>query len=240
MSRQLHAILQDSIPVKYPEAFVKVNKFELSPLTEALIEARFLGLDMAVLDSLTGVAIEIMRRNPKVADARNEWGNMTMVIRPVYDPVKAGMLGITKADMIQSVKSISDGFTVGVYRDKEKKVPVQLKSEVPNVTDAESLGNFSIWNGSKSAPLSQVTERIETTWEFPQVRTYNRQLSMAAMCGVKPGHTMAEVHGEIRGEIEKIRLPEGYSFFWDSQYKDQGEGYRHLPSFFLWLFSCWW
>ena len=154
MSRQLHAILQDSIPVKYPEAFVKVNKFELSPLTEALIEARFLGLDMAVLDSLTGVAIEIMRRNPKVADARNEWGNMTMVIRPVYDPVKAGMLGITKADMIQSVKSISDGFTVGVYRDKEKKVPVQLKSEVPNVTDAESLGNFSIWNGSKSAPVA--------------------------------------------------------------------------------------
>ncbi|KIO44657.1 efflux RND transporter permease subunit [Sanguibacteroides justesenii] len=232
MSRQLHAILQDSIPVKYPEAFVKVNKFELSPLTEALIEARFLGLDMAVLDSLTGVAIEIMRRNPKVADARNEWGNMTMVIRPVYDPVKAGMLGITKADMIQSVKSISDGFTVGVYRDKEKKVPVQLKSEVPNVTDAESLGNFSIWNGSKSAPLSQVTERIETTWEFPQVRTYNRQLSMAAMCGVKPGHTMAEVHGEIRGEIEKIRLPEGYSFFWDSQYKDQGEGLQALAKFF--------
>ena len=232
MSRQLHAILQDSIPVKYPEAFVKVNKFELSPLTEALIEARFLGLDMAVLDSLTGVAIEIMRRNPKVADARNEWGNMTMVIRPVYDPVKAGMLGITKADMIQSVKSISDGFTVGVYRDKEKKVPVQLKSEVPNVTDAESLGNFSIWNGSKSAPLSQVTERIETTWEFPQVRTYNRQLSMAAMCGVKPGHTMAEVHGEIRGEIENIRLPEGYSFFWDSQYKDQGEGLQALAKFF--------
>ena len=38
-----------------------------------MIEARFLGPDPAVLDSLTGVAIEIMRRNPKVADARNEW-----------------------------------------------------------------------------------------------------------------------------------------------------------------------
>lgn len=46
---------------------------------------------------------------------------------------------------------------------------------------------------------------------------------MAAMCGVKPGHTMAEVHGEIRKEIEEIELPEGYTFFWDAQYKDQGE-----------------
>lgn len=82
--------------LKYPEPLINVNKFELSPLTEALIEARFLGPDPAVLDSLTGVAIDIMRRNPKVTDARNEWGNMTYMIRPVYDPVKAGFLGIPR------------------------------------------------------------------------------------------------------------------------------------------------
>ena len=231
-SRTLNALLQDSIRLKYPEPLIKVNKFELSPLTEAMIEARFLGPDPAVLDSLTGVAIEIMRRNPKVADARNEWGNMTMVIRPVYDPVKAGVLGITKAQMMESVKSISDGTRVGVYRDGEKKVPVLLKSEGVDITDVRSLGNFSVWNGEQSAPLSQVTERIESVWEWPQIRTYNRQLSMAAMCGVKPGHTMAEVHGEIREEIEAMELPEGYTFFWDSQYKDQGEAMQAIGKFF--------
>lgn len=231
-SRKLNALLQDSIRIRYPEPLLKVNKFELSPLTEAVIEARFLGPDPAILDSLTGVAIEIMRRNPKVADARNEWGNMAMMIRPVYDPMKAGALGITKAQMMESVKSISDGTTVGIYRDNEKTVPVLLKSEGVNITDARSLGDFSVWNGEHSAPLSQVTEDIETAWEFPQIRTYNRQLSMAAMCGVKPGYTMTEVHGEIRKEIEAIQLPEGYTFFWDSQYKDQTEGLQALFKFF--------
>ena len=231
-SKELHALLQDSIRQKYPEPLIKVNKFELSPLTEAVIEARFLGPDPAVLDSLAGKAIEIMRRNPKVADARNEWGNMSLMIRPVYDPVKAGALGITKAQMMQSVKSISDGTPVGIYRDNEKKVPVLLKSEGVHITDERSLGDFSVWNGKHSAPLSQVTEKIETTWEFPQIRTYNRQLSMAAMCGVKPGHTMAEVHGEIRKEIEEIELPEGYTFFWDAQYKDQGEAMQAIAKFF--------
>lgn len=231
-SRELHALLQDSIRIEFPGPLIKVNKFELSPLTEAVIEARFLGPDPAILDSLAGTAIEIMRRNPKVADARNEWGNMALMIRPVYDPVKAGTLGITKASMMESVKSISDGTVVGVYRDEEKKVPVLLKSEASNITDARSLGDFSIWNGERSAPLSQVTERIETSWEFPQVRTYNRQLSMAAMCGVKPGHTMAEVHSEIRKEIEAIDLPDGYTFFWDSQYKDQGEAMQAIVKFF--------
>ena len=231
-SRKLHALLQDSIRQQYPEPLIKVNKFELSPLTEAVIEARFLGPDPAVLDSLTGKAIEIMRRNPKVADARNECGNMSLMIRPVYDPVKAGALGITKAQMMQSVKSVSDGTPIGIYRDNEKKVPVLLKSEGVHITDVQSLGDFPVWNGEHSAPLSQVTEKIETTWEFPQIRTYNRQLSMAAMCGVKPGHTMAEVHGEIREEIEAIELPEGYSFFWDAQYKDQGEAMQAIAKFF--------
>ena len=230
--RRLNAALQDSIRLKFPGPLIKVNKFELSPLTEAVIEARFLGPDPAVLDSLVGQAIEIMRRNPKVADARNEWGNMALMLRPVYDPVKAGELGITKAQMMQSVKSISDGVPVGIYRDNEKKVPVLLKSEGYDITDAASLGNFSVWNGERSAPLSQVTERIETTWEFPQMRTYNRQLSMAAMCGVKPGHTMAEVHGEIRSEIEAMPLPPGYTFFWDSQYKDQGEAMEAIAKYF--------
>ena len=231
-SRRLNAALQDSIRLKFPGPLIKVNKFELSPLTEAVIEARFLGPDPAVLDSLVGQAIEIMRRNPKVADARNEWGNMALMLRPVYDPVKAGELGITKAQMMQSVKSISDGVPVGIYRDNEKKVPVLLKSEGYDITDAASLGNFSVWNGERSAPLSQVTERIETTWEFPQMRTYTRQLSMAAMCGVKPGHTMAEVHGEIRSEIEAMLLPPGYTFFWDSQYKDQGEAMEAIAKYF--------
>lgn len=228
-SRALQAFLQDSIHLKYPEPLIKVNKFELSPLTEALIEARFLGSDVAVLDSLTNIAIEIMRRNPKASDVRNEWGNMAMMISPIYDPVRAGAMGISKSTMMQSVKSVGDGFPVGLYRDNEKQVPVLLKSDVAAITN---IGDLPVWNGERSVPLSQVTERIETTWEYPQVRTYNRQLSMAAMCGVKPGATMAEVHSEIRNEIEAIKLPEGYKFFWDAQYKDQSEGLAALAKYF--------
>lgn len=228
-SRSLQALLHDSLHLQYPELLIKVNKFELSPLTEAVIEARFLGPDPAVLDSLTNVAIEIMRRNPKVVDARNEWGNMTMMLNPVYDPVRAGAMGITKSAMMQSVKSVGDGFPVGVYRDDEKQVPVLLKSDVENVYD---IGDFPIWNGEYSVPLSQVAERIETTWEYPQVRTYNRHLSMSAMCGVRQDATTTEVHSEIRNEIEAIELPDGYKFFWDSQFKDQNEAIQAIAKYF--------
>lgn len=64
------------------------------------------------------------------------------------------------------------------------------------------------------------------------MRTYNRQLSMAAMCGVKPGHTMAEVAWQRSAEVEQMKLPEGYTFFWDSQYKDQREAMQAIAKFF--------
>ena len=99
---------------------------------------------LGVFYGLTGVAIDIMRRNPKVTDARNEWGNMTYMIRPVYDPVKAGFLGITKANLMESVKSIEEGTVIGIYRDEEKKVPVLLKSEKSGIDDPRSLGDFSV------------------------------------------------------------------------------------------------
>lgn len=44
--------------------------------------------------------------------------------------------------------------------------------------------------------------------------------------------TMAEVLGEIRREIEAMKLPEGYTFFWDSQYKDQREAMQAIGKFF--------
>lgn len=231
-SKELQAMLYQELPDLIPEAVVKVNSFEINSIPQALIEARFCGDDPAVLDSLTNIALEIMKKNTKVLNARNEWGNMAMVIEAGYDPVKAGMLNIGRADMMNAVKSVYDGTTIGVYRDGENKVPVRLITEKPETWDAEYIKDLQIWNGNNSAPLAQVADGITTGWEYPLVRTYNRKLSMAAQCDVKRGHTMKEVHNEIREEIENIELPEGYTFFWDSQYKDQKEAMEALTKYF--------
>ncbi|MGL4332401.1 MAG: efflux RND transporter permease subunit, partial [Bacteroidales bacterium] len=82
-SRALQAMLKDSLAYNFPDLFIKVNKFEMGTLPQALIEARFLGPDAQVLDSLTEKALAIMRANPKVIDARNEWEGQKLTIEPV-------------------------------------------------------------------------------------------------------------------------------------------------------------
>lgn len=231
-SRALQEQLETTVDRYVPGALVRVNRFELNTVPQALIEARFCGDDPMVLDSLTNVALEIMRKNPKAKNVRNEWGNMAMMVNVDFDAVNAGKINISKADMMNAVKSVNDGVPVGIYRDVEKKVPVLLRTELDNQTDIDRLADLAVWNGGNTAPLGQVTKDIDIGWEFPLVRTYDRRLSMAAQCDVQPGCTMAEVHKEIREEIESIKLPEGYTFFWDSQYKDQKEAMAALTKYF--------
>ena len=231
VARSMQVGLQDELSQTFSDALIRVNRFELNSIPQALIEARFCGDDPRVLDSLTSMAIDIMRRNPKVMNARNEWGNKAMLVRAAYDPVKAGRLNLGKADLMTAVKSTNDGTPVGIYRDGDKQVPVLLRAVGGQLSQA-ALEDLPVWNGRNSAPLAQVTDSIGIGWEWPLVKTYNRRLSMAAQCDVQPGHTMKEVHSEIRDEIERIGLPAGYSFFWDSQYKDQKEAMEALIKYF--------
>ena len=232
VARSMQVGLQDELSQTFSDALIRVNRFELNSIPQALIEARFCGDDPRVLDSLTSIAIDIMRRNPKVMNARNEWGNKAMLVRAAYDPVKAGRLNLGKADLMTAVKSTNDGTPVGIYRDGDKQVPVLLRTVGGGQLSQVALEDLPVWNGRNSAPLAQVTDSIGIGWEWPLVKTYNRRLSMAAQCDVQPGHTMKEVHGEIRDEIERIGLPAGYSFFWDSQYKDQKEAMEALTKYF--------
>lgn len=232
VARSMQVGLQDELSQTFSDALIRVNRFELNSIPQALIEARFCGDDPRVLDSLTSIAIGIMRRNPKVMNARNEWGNKAMLVRAAYDPVKAGRLNLGKADLMTAVKSTNDGTPVGIYRDGDKQVPVLLRTVGGGQLSQTALEDLPVWNGRNSAPLAQVTDSIGIGWEWPLVKTYNRRLSMAAQCDVQPGHTMKEVHGEIRDEIERIGLPAGYSFFWDSQYKDQKEAMEALTKYF--------
>ena len=165
----------------FPDALVRVNSFEINSIPQALIEARFCGDDPEVLDSLTNLALEIMRKNPKVLNARNEWGNMALMIKADYDPVKAGRLNVGRHDMMNAVKAVNDGTAVGVYRDRDKKVPVLLHTDVKGSWDMESVEDLPIWNGRNSASLGQVANGIGLAWEYPLVRTYDRKLSMAAL-----------------------------------------------------------
>ncbi len=109
-----------------------------------------------------------------------------------------------------------------------------------DITDANSLGDFSIWNGERSAPLSQVTERVETTWEFPQVRTYKTVVVNG--CNVRR-ETGAYDGGSTRRNPERNReyptSPKDILSFGMPSIRIRGRRCRLLPNISRWHFLHW-
>ena len=232
-SRELQAILYDRLPAMFPDALVRVNSFEINSIPQALIEARFCGDDPEVLDSLTNLALEIMRKNPKVLNARNEWGNMALMIKADYDPVKAGRLNVGRHDMMNAVKAVNDGTAVGVYRDRDKKVPVLLH------TDVKGPGTWKAWRicryGTGVILLRWGRWPTASDWHgnIPLCARTTGSFPMAAQCDVKRGQYHERSSTLKSGKrLSAFVLPKGYTFFWDSQYKDQKEAMAALTKYF--------
>ena len=143
-SRALQKALYDQLPAKFPNALIRVNSFEINSIPQALIEARFCGEDPKILDSLTNKAIEIMRKNPKTLNPRNEWGNMALMINAGYDPIKAGKRNVGRADIMNVVKSVHDGTPIGIYREYDKKVPVVLITDTQDEWNMEKIGDLPV------------------------------------------------------------------------------------------------
>ncbi|MBI9062270.1 MAG: efflux RND transporter permease subunit [Marinilabiliaceae bacterium] len=217
---------------RFPSASVKINLFATMPAYEADIEARFCGPDANVLDSLVSVAKGIMNKNPKVMMPRNEWRNRVMVWVPEFDQNKARRVNTNRGQIAQTLAAYSDGAAIGVYRERDKQIPVMLKIDTDEVSNMDELENVPVLGANaQSIPLSRLTRNQGIKWEYPMIKRYNRERSMAAQCDAAPGYTNSEVLKELRSEIEQMELPEGYTMFWDAEFKTQKEAMEALTRF---------
>ncbi|BDD05849.1 efflux RND transporter permease subunit [Aureibacter tunicatorum] len=224
--------LTEGLRERFPETVIKTSLFASMPPYEADIEARFNGPDDQVLDSLVNEALEIMKSNPKAQMFRNEWKNQVMVWQPELDQQRARLANINVGNISNSLRAYADGTPIGVFRDEEKQVPIVMKTESALENGFSTYENAPIWGmGTTTIPLNQLTSGQEFSWEFPMIKRYNRERSMAAQCDVMPEYTKSEVLEELKPLIEGIELPEGYTMFWDSEYKSQKEAMEALTAY---------
>ena len=207
----------------YPDALTIFYKFKVSPAPDAIIEPTFVGPDPVVLRELAEKAKEIMRNEPLLHNIRDSWGNKTMVWHPVYSQNKGQRLGISREDMANSIKQITDGVNVGHYRDGDDMVPILIKNIKRNEFDYGNLGSLPVYGSKSKTPVSldRVVEKYEIKWEEFMIKRYNRQRAIAVQADPIWGVENPEVEATLMPKINSIELPEGYSIFWDGIYYKQ-------------------
>lgn len=208
---------------EYPQAFTKFQRFEVGPVTKAKIEARLIGPDPQILRAFSEQVIAIFDAEPEAINVRQDWRERTKVLQPVFDEAEGRRLGISKSDLDQALATHAGGHTVGLYRQGSKLLPVVVRPPEIERNTVTQLEDVLVYSPVKQAyvNIGQVVNRTDLGWENPLIKRRDRKRTLSVLADPVAGVTPATLHSRIRGAVEAIELPDGYSLMWGGEYEAQ-------------------
>jgi len=217
--REVRQFISDS----FPDAIAKIKPMEIGPSTDSKIEARFSGPNPDVLRKIALQTQAIMRDDGTIFNIRHDWRERTKVIRPQFNEAMARRVGISKADLDQLLLVSFSGKTVGLYRDGTKMLPIVARPPAAERLDIDSLNALQIYSPTlnRYIPITQVVTGFDTEWEDSLVmrRDRKRTITVKADHDMLGDGTAAQALSRIKGNIEAIELPKGYSLAWGGEHE---------------------
>ena len=205
---------------QYPEAYIRIRKYNFSISTSHTVEVEFAGPDPAVLRRLSAQAEEIMRRSPYIDaySVQNNWKPAGKAF--VFDYVKQDALrsGIERSDVANALLVATDGMPVGVLNDQERMVPLNLQVRNDDGSRINNFDEIPVWSMMnvhlsneemqsalsggqtmselqdkifRAVPLSNVVDDVRLDWDEDLVMRLNGQRVIEAECDPNPDNPYA-------------------------------------------------
>lgn len=207
----------------FPEALVRIRKYNVGPGDSWKFELRVLGPYDAKLSELRRLGSDLLaevRQSPLGTDWRLDMMNPVRTLWTKYDQKSARSASVSREDMANALKRSDDGINIGLYRQKNKLYPIQWRSrEEERSTFLADLDTLPVRGESAvtSVPLSQVTDGTDFQWEEPYILRWDRQRQVAIQGSPLLTSTFVDLKNSVSKDIADYQLPQGYSLFWDGE-----------------------
>ena len=215
----------------YPQASAQVFQFELGPAGGAKIEARFFGPDPNVLRGLSAQAEAILADNGAVG-VRNDWREQIQVLRPMINTENARRLGLTQGEISAAINAHLNGTSIGTYREGNDLIDIILRPHSQSRDAAADLWDIQVFSSLSGGyiPIAQVVDDFDVVFEAGNLRRIDRALAITAQ-GDNPSHILTgDFFTMVRGPIEAIPLPPGYTMTWEGEHGSSEEANAALAS----------
>ncbi len=222
--------LQTELSERHPLAEIKVWKFMLGRGGGKKIEVAFKGPDPVVLRQLAEQAKTIMAADPGAIAVQDDWRDKTPVLRPVVDEVAARRAGVDITQISQALNRAFTGERVGVYREKDKLIPIIARAPYSERSQAQDVENVHVYSptAEKHLPISQLVSDVKVEWTDAILRRVDRFPTIMAQTDPLPGQQADPLFNRLKPKVEAIELPPGYSLEWHGEYKDSNESNEGL------------
>ena len=177
-------------------------------------------------DTLRATAAELERRLktvPGIVDLQTEKQVRIPQLQIRVDYEKAKRYGLNPSAITEVLETLSNGRVVSQIIDQSKRFDVVLRLADSDRT-TEALGDILIETPAGRIPLKSVADVIETDGPNQILRENSRR--RIAVLANTDGSDMAKIVGDIRAEIARSALPQGYFTRLEGQFQAQEEASR--------------
>lgn len=199
----------------FPEAYIRIRKYNFSISTSHTVEVEFSGPDPAVLRQLSAQAEQIMRSSPYVDaySVENNWKPKGKALVAEYNQQDALRAGISREDVANGLLAATEGMPVGVLNDQDRTIMLNLQVRNADGSPIRNLEEIPVWSTMnlrltnedlqgalaggqgmselqdrmfRSMPLGNAVRNIRLDWDEDVVLRMNGRRVIEAECDPNP------------------------------------------------------
>lgn len=216
----------------FPGAKIKVIEFEQGAPVEAPLVTRIYGDNLDSLRSLSLQIENVYKQTSGTIYVNNPLAAVNTDLRVKINKDKAGMLGISTAEIDQTIRMGITGLNIGTFKDadsEEYDINVGLKRQ--NYAGQKQFMDYSVFDKlfissqlGTLIPLSQLAT-VEFEPSPNRILHYDQERYTSVSAFTANGYLTPEVNARLRDGLDKINLPDGYYL------EESGEAERQAETF---------
>ncbi|WP_405518224.1 efflux RND transporter permease subunit [Spirosoma sp. KNUC1025] len=197
----------------YPNAKIEVKDFEQGPDQEAPVAVRVFGENLDTLKVMASRVETAFKQTPGLIYVNNPLANQKTDLRVRINKEKAGLLGISIADVNRTIRLAIAGLNVGTYKEPNgDDYIINVTMPKGKVADQRVLSDLYVNTLTGSAvPLRQIAD-LEFETSTNQIRHYDKDRYVTITGFVKTGYLVDNVFTDVLTKLDKMRFPNGFSY----------------------------
>jgi multidrug efflux pump subunit AcrB len=205
--------LQAALTSGVPGARIDVRELENGRQPPRPVEIRFSGDDVGALRAIAEKAKDLFRQIEIADRVRDDWGQNSFRVTVGVDQTKAGLGGISNADVAATSSAGFSGATLNVLRDGDKLIPIvgRLRHEERGApSQVDNLYVFSA-HGAK-VPITGIAN-LSYRYQVEKLQHRDQRRTISVSCFPVAGALPSEVMNEARAGLARLEatLPPGYT-----------------------------
>ncbi|PLX79350.1 MAG: AcrB/AcrD/AcrF family protein [Desulfuromonas sp.] len=213
-------------------AEIKVEKQKEGPPTGAPVSVEVSGEDVDILVGLVASIRETIKDTPGLVDLKDDLAKGKPEVRVDVDREKATLLGISTADVANTVKAAISGRKLGVYREGKDEYDIMIRLPEERRRTIDDIKSLLVPNAiGRPVPLSTLAD-IRISSGYGSIRHLN-QKRVATISANTYGRGSNEVLLDVQKELADHRLPDGYQIRYSGEQEEQQKASAFLSKAFI-------